>query len=70
MSSLKFAIDDPRYLSEGLKVMLVVCLVIVDIALLWFSINNEGENRNNSRTIYFLTETGNTGYVHCGFIIE
>lgn len=68
--TLKFQIDHPRYLSEGLKVVVIICLVIVNLALLWFSLNNEGENRNTSTTVYFLTENGNTGYVHCGYIIE
>ena len=61
---------DPRFLSEGLKVMVVICMVIIDVALLWFSINFEGKNRKTSTTVYFPTETGNTAYVHCGFIID
>ena len=65
-----FSTGDPRFLSEGFKVMVVICMVIIDVALLWFSINFEGKNRKTSTTVYFLTETGNTAYVHCGFIIE
>jgi hypothetical protein len=65
-----FFTGDPRFLSEGLKVMVVICLVIIDVALLWFSINFEGKNRKTFTTVYFLTDTGNTAYVHCGFIIE
>ena len=45
-------------------------MVIIDVALLWFSINFEGQNRKTSTTVYFPTETGNTAYVHCGFIID